>query len=198
MTLFTEQDYAALHRIVFRGDYPGYRPAVVESPNGDTKLDEGKKFAHIATKYLATYKDGWDRSVLLHHLHMAHNRACEVAVQSGLVPEAFLPSFEHGALRVLEYPPMASSAYHTDFDLFTLNLYRNVPNMGLGQDPVHMGELGELIGLGSARGHQVFGQCNVQHSLVYFAIPAPFSVLPDGRTVGTWLNERITRSRYDR
>jgi hypothetical protein len=43
------------------------------------------------------------------------------------VPREFMPSYEHSALRVLEYPPGAGSAPHTDVGLLTLNLYRDQP-----------------------------------------------------------------------
>lgn len=53
--IFNAHDYAALHAAVFRPDYPGYKPDVVEAPNGDGKLDVRKRYAHVATKYL----DAW-------------------------------------------------------------------------------------------------------------------------------------------
>jgi hypothetical protein len=196
-TLFTAADYRQLHAIVFREDYPGYRPTVIEAPNGDpTARDTGKRYSHVAVKYVDKFKDGWARSVLLDYLWRAHNRATDVAEALGVRP-AFMPSFEHGALRVLEYPPMTTSALHTDFDLLTINCYRNMPNKGLGPDEVHMGELGELIGLGPARAHSVEPVADVQHSIVYFAIPNHEAVL-FGVAVGDWLKERIARSRYYR
>lgn len=208
-SFFTEQDYNVLHEVVFRADYPGYRPAVAEAPNGDGVLDTQKRYSHIATKYLKQFPAPGaphyrarmnERDMLETYLRAAHRRALEVAAASGLVPQAFLPSFEHSALRVLEYPAGASSAPHTDFDLFTLNLYRNVSNYGLGpvSMPVHMGELGEVLGLGPAFPHFVAPLDRVQRSIVYFCIPDHAAVLPSGQNAGEWIAERIARSRYDK
>jgi hypothetical protein len=194
--LFTADDYEHMHQLVFMPDYPGYRPNVVESPNGDGKQDVEKRYAHIAVKYLDQYRNGWNRSWLLDYLHRAHQRALVVATELG-VPEAYLPSLEYGALRVLEYPPNTGSHLHTDFDLFTLNLYRDVFNPGLGVVPmaIHMGEIGELVGLGNAFPHKVMPVSEPQRSIVYFAIPDHDAVLPGGLTVGQWISERVARSR---
>jgi hypothetical protein len=203
--LFTAADFAAMSAIVFRHDYPGYATArgVVEAPNGDGALDTDKRYAHVAMKYLRAWRDANPSGTmnlqycqLGHFLERAHARALQVAHDLG-VPDAFLPSFEHGALRVLEYPPGARGHMHTDFDLFTLNLYRNVPNPGLPAGLVHMGELGELIGgLGPATPHDIHPMAEVQHSIVYFAIPDHEAVLPGADvTVGEWIKERIARSR---
>jgi hypothetical protein len=84
VSLFTADDYARLHAIVFRPDYPGYRPEVVEAPNGDaTARDTGKRYAHIATKYLRNplWMPGTRKHarVMWEALLHAHNRATEVA-----------------------------------------------------------------------------------------------------------------------
>jgi hypothetical protein len=236
-TLFTAADYAALAAIVFRHDYPGFATArgVVEAPNGDPGArDTGKRYSHVALKYLQRYDSAGptEHEMLRFYLDRAFARATAVATALG-VPETFMPSFEHGALRVLEYPPGAGSHTHTDFDLFTLacwrdrpeGLVRQVPDMLPGQiipaysladldkvDPgLHLGELGELIGLGPATPHKVVSirgggaemllgpaGCPSQHSIVYFAIPDHAAVLHGGTTVGEWLAERLARSRYDR
>ena len=200
-TVFTEADYRALAAIVFLPDYPGNATArgVVEAPNGDGKLDATKRYAHVATKYLDKARGALtipDYQLLCGALLHAHEQAVQVATAWG-VQGVFLPCFNAGALRVLKYPAGAGSAVHTDFDLFTLNLYRNVPNPGLGgtSEPVHMGELGELLGLGPARRHHVEPLPVVQRSIVYFAIPDHAAVLPSGQTVGDWIAARIARSR---
>ena len=54
--MFTESDYKLLHSLVFQPDYPGYRPTLIEAPNGDDKLDVGKRYAHVSTKYLDRLK----------------------------------------------------------------------------------------------------------------------------------------------
>lgn len=211
-TLFTESDYHALAAIVFRPDYPGNATArgVVEAPNGDGKLDTTKRYSHVATKYLDKFKDGWQRGVLLNYLHIAHNRACEVAAELG-VPSAFMPSFEHGALRVLEYPAGASSEVHTDVGLLTLNLWRNLPecletyNTELGgwvpslagPPPYHLGRIAREIGIGPAAPHRVMGAPVPQHSLVYFAVPDWKATLPSGANLGEWLQGEMAKMRYD-
>jgi hypothetical protein len=203
VTLFTAHDYAALHRIVFSSTtpYPGYRPEVIEAPAGDAaRQDVGKRYAHVATKYLRQYDSHPGQHVVLTAaLDRAHGHAVQVALRLG-VPEAFLPSYEHGALRVLEYPPGTGASHvHTDSDLFTLNCYRNVPNEGLGQHmPVHMGRLGEQLGLGFAFAHHVNPMTEAQHSIVYFAIPDHAAVLPNGETVGEWIIRELAKMRYDR
>lgn len=210
MSLFTTDDYTRLHALVFRGDFPGYRPEVVEAPNGDaTARDTGKRYAHIATKYLDQYKDGWNRSVLLEALWRAHNRATNVAEALG-VPEAFMPSFEAGALRVLEYPPGMGSAAHTDVGLLTLNLYRDQPECLRTYDPelkswmvsgvpeYHLGRLARETGVGPAAPHDVIGSATAQHSLVYFAVPDHEAILPSGQRLGTWLDAEMAKMRYDR
>jgi hypothetical protein len=227
-TLFSAADYAALAAIVFRPDYPGNATArgVVEAPNGDPAArDTGKRYAHVAVKYLPTEYGDWteDHDWLYWKLSQAHARAVTIANALG-VPREFMPSRSAGALRVLEYPPGAGSAPHTDMDLFTLNLWRNMPTQVNSSDlpahvrdvepRMHIGELGELIGMGPATRHEVAPCHQVQHSIVYFAIPNHAAVLSDhplakaaagsdypnilvrGKTVGEWLAERLARSRY--
>jgi hypothetical protein len=203
MTFFTARDYAALHRIVFSTTtpYPGYRPEVIEAPAGDAaRQDVGKRYAHVATKYLRQYTAGTasDHQMLDHYLCRAHGHAVQVALRLS-VPEAFLPSYEHGALRVLEYPPGTGASHvHTDSDLFTLNCYRNAANAGLGSWPMHVGRLGEQLGLGPAYDHYVLPSTEAQHSIVYFAIPDHEAVLPSGETVGEWVARELAKMRYDR
>jgi hypothetical protein len=111
--------------------------------------------------------------------------------------------------------PGSGSAEHTDFDLFTVNLWRSTPEDHeqivihdggcYGPEPVwepgarefHIGELGELVGLGPATPHRVPARPYVQKSIVYFAMPdhdtwLPLEACP---TVGEWLKERMARSR---
>jgi hypothetical protein len=216
------QTYANLHSIVFSGNYPGYRPDVRELPNGDGKVDSEKRYAHIANKYLDQYlaqeggvSSNHDRlrDALLHATYLAW----DVAQTLG-VPAAFLPHLRYGALRVLEYPVGATSNLHTDFDLFTLMIYRDQPecfrtfDLGHHTAPpseqdrrlgearrlnaqLHIGELGEVLGLGPATPHEVIASERPQHSIVYFAIPDHAAVLPSGITVGAWIAERMSRSR---
>lgn len=212
--MFTKQDYEALHSLVFQDDYPGYRKEVKEIPNGDGKVDADKRYAHVATKYLSKSPS----LVLLRYLERAHELALEVARALG-VPAELTPRFTECALRVLEYPSGVGGHKHTDFDLFTLSLYRSEPaRLKLDQDsPVegwldrardlspglHIGELGELVGLGEATRHHVEPSTETQYSIVYFALPSPDAVVATGSplygsvplTAGAWLAERYARSR---
>lgn len=210
--MFDAADYQFLHGQVFREDYPGYQPTVVEAPNGDGNWDFEKRYAHIATKYLERVKagSGIDIYALDDYLTRANGLAVAIAVELG-VPRQFWPVKELGALRVLEYSAGADSADHTDFDLFTLMCYRNIPRKFEYTTPldshlekantlnqqIHFGEILELVCPSmKATGHKVdASQSRSQYSMVFFAIPDHDAVLPSGVTVGDWLKERMSRSR---
>ncbi len=234
-----KQQYDQLASIVFRLDadgkptYPGYRPEVKELPNGDGKVEADKRYAHVSNKNQITCAAEptptlreW--RLLDDALMAAHALAMRVAKALDVL-YSFLPEFRYGALRILEYPPQATSNLHTDFDLFTLMIYRDQPECFITYDTaphycppsdsdrrlgearklnaqLHIGELGELIGLGPATPHEVIASNEVQHAIVYFAIPDHAAVLPqsserllaDGPlTVGEWLTERMSRSRKE-
>lgn len=202
--VFTEDDYERLYSLVFRPDYPGYKPTIAEIPNGDGKVDAEKRYAHVAYKYFKTPAH-WK---LAPYLHTAHLKAEEMARASGVTRE-FMPVVEYGALRILDYPPGAISNRHEDFDLFTVMCYRDTPETFQSEHfnsracekmreinpQAHLGELSALIGLGPATPHWVLPSDKRQRSIVYFAIPDHAAVLPNGITVGDWLAERIARSR---
>lgn len=219
--MFTLQDYSALHSIVFRDGYPGYKPSVKEIPNGDGKIDADKRFAHVAPKYLTDAVSAADTFLLGSYLQAAHNVAERAAEIAG-IPAAFRPDIRYGALRVLDYPPGAVSNLHEDFDLFTLMMYRDQPRCFVSYDETkaaddarharrietidkirtvnaqaHLGQLGEAIGLGKATPHEVIAATAPQYSIVYFAIPDHDLILPTGETVRDWLNERMARSRTE-
>lgn len=203
----TDTDYRALHSIVFQPDYPGYRPNVVESPNGDGKWDREKRYAHIAEKYLDLMPPSYAKTFLFSVLFDAVVEAAVLWPDFGGT-SVFHPHYNYSALRILDYPPGATSAPHTDFDLFTLMLYRDQPEKFRyldGTEPpeaaqklsphIHFGELYEELGLGKATKHEVVASDVPQHSIVFFAIPDHAAVLPSGLTVGQWLTERMARSR---
>ncbi len=203
----------------------------------------GKRFLHVAPKY---NPPAW----AVEYLARAHYEACRVAEALG-VPAAYYPRTADGTLRVLEYPsaghqligglecrhcrepvplsdlcpalaPGAGTAEHTDFDLFTIVLWRSHPaDLQCAGHPadrlqleslspgLHIGEIGELVGLGPATPHRVPARPYAQKSVAYFAMPDHGALLPDrtvpgpygsgvqrGATVGAWLKERIARSRY--
>jgi hypothetical protein len=201
--IFTANDYQTLRSLTFRADYPGNATArgVVEVPHGDGNVDAQKKYAHVALKYILQ-PDAEGRPdmaegeyTLYKYLARAHDEARHIAAGQN-VPYEFWPMFHAGALRVLYYPAGVGGHLHTDFDLFAVNLWRSHPNPGLGGGRYHIGEIGELVGLGPAEPHYVAPLPEPQLALVYFAIPDHAAVLPSGQTVGAWLDERIKRSRY--
>jgi hypothetical protein len=215
--IFTTSDYTSLSALVFRSDYPGNATArgVVESPHGDGQLDAQKRYAHVAAKYIEQLPAGpqfsnsfgyqyqtnfWcgpPLSILRITLEHAATRAYQIALELHISP-AFTPSYSHSALRILEYSAGVGGHEHTDFSLLTVNCYRNVPNPGLPDVEVHIGELGELLGLGPAMPHRVDPLPVVQQSIVYFAVPDHSARLPSGESVGEWIAERKERSRYVR
>ncbi len=201
---FNASEYAELHGLVFREDYPHKPPA--EIPNGDGKVDS-KRYRHVALKYLPGFGTARERNALIAYLTYAHECA-ELVADALAVPAAFRPDLRYGALRVLEYAPCDFSHEHTDFNLYTLALYRDrpecfhrgaewtdIPTAALALNRgLHLGQLGEAVGLGSATRHSVSASAETQHSIVYFAIPdhdAPIGAA----TVRLWLNERMARSR---
>lgn len=215
MTSWTRQDYDLLHSLVFRDGYPGYKPDVVELPNGDGKADVSKRYAHIATKYLQPRRrpSSHPANIPWEYLNRAFKSAQEVVSSLGCQVPIDLNAC---ALRVLEYPPGAGSELHTDFDLFTITLFRE-PKENVRWShaatatpspresySIHIGELGEIFGLGPATPHWVEPSDQVQRSIVFFALPGHDVTLPgyelacepeSPRTVGDWLAERMARSR---
>lgn len=220
--MFDAEDYRTISDIVFRKDYPGYRPAVIESPNGDDNWDSDKRYAHVAEKYLEKYQNRYETVALRSYLNKANDTAVKVAIELG-VPKTFWPDVRYGALRILEYKPRAVSNPHVDFDLFTLMCYRNIPecfeytNMlsrdGVGSivadrplldaneisKQIHFGEILEMVmPTHQATEHQVVAdEHRTQYSIVYFSIPDHDAVLPNGTTVYDWITERMERSRKE-
>lgn len=209
---FDEDDYQRLHSRLFDvhcgPPYPGYRPNVVEYPNGDRNAGT-YRYAHIALKYLPGWGDASDRTLFMWALCEAHYRAEYVYDALGGPPE-FRPDIRYGALRVLEYEPGAYSPVHTDASLFTLHLYRNqfdafvrdhsgvapVSERALAINPgLHMGRLGEICGLGKAVPHWTEPTTGRQLAIVYFAIPDWAAKLPGGETVGPWIDRTIAAMR---
>ncbi len=200
MHLFSQLDYEKLCTL-FAPGYAGYKPEVLEAPNGDGKVDAAKRYLHVALKY---NPPEWAR----YFLARAHFEACRIAEAIG-VPADFYPKVENGTLRVLDYPAGAGSAEHTDFDLFTVHCYRSTPQdfvrVGYGHtalrlaeaiDPdVHFGDIGQEIGLGPATRHLVPARPYPQQAIVYFAMPANDARMPDGSRAIDWIADRYKRSR---
>ena len=193
---FTKEEYDDIYSLTFdTPGYAGYRPTVQEAPNGDGKWDEEKKYAHVATKYLP-------RGELMVYYARAFEEACRVSRDLAL-PHRLWPSWSNSCLRILDYPPGAESAEHTDLDLFTIQLYRDHPEGFIRTGTVdqadesvstgiHFGEMAEVAGIRKAMPHKVQGLDVRQKSIVFFVIPSPEATLV---TAGQWLEERYARSR---
>lgn len=190
--------------------YAGYRPTVRERPAGDARTDTEKRFLHIGLKY---NPEDW----ALEYLHRAHAYAWAAAEERGC-PAVALPSIENGTLRVLYYPQGAGGVEHCDFDLITLNCWRD-PIEGVeafdadGWTPaykrVHYGELARIYGWLPETPHRIVPMQTEQRSIVYFASPAMATPLPKPYTFpaiegfsektvttsGEWQIERTNRSR---
>lgn len=187
---FEAHDFDSLATL-YRTSYAGYKPNVFELADGKTR-DAGKRYLHVALKY---DPPNW----AVRYLARAHFHACRVAEALG-VPPAWMPAVENATLRVLEYPPGAGTAEHTDFNLFTIVCWRSHPaDLELGRAAtrdvmghssaarraaealapgLHIGELGERCGLGPATPHRVPARPYTQKSIVYFASPAMGTPLP--------------------
>ncbi len=210
MNLFTTQDHYTLSTLFTHGPgerpYPGYKPEQLEAPNGDGKIDTGKRYLHVALKYNPPPWAVW-------YLARAYFEACRIAEAIG-VPAAFYPKVENGTLRVLEYPAGEGSAEHTDFDLFTVHCYRSTPEDFVIRRPgvdmrtterrgraeaidphVHFGDIGQEVGLGPASPHSVPARPYPQKAIVYFAMPANDARMPDGSRAIDWIADRYARSR---
>jgi hypothetical protein len=223
--IFTPLDYVNAHRAVFALDangapqWPGYTPQIKEIPAGNGLVDSDKRYAHVKAAHFDRFREDlgpFTQEQINHLFYLFNNgftRAIEVAVLLGVPPE-FWPAQEACALRVLEYPPMVGSHFHTDFDLLTVNCFRSdggacmevdetsKANLGVEQAPadVHLGELYDLItqspqGREQATVHRIDSDTRCQFSIVFFALPKHSAVLPSGVTVGAWLSERYQRSR---
>ena len=196
--------------LVFRPDYPGYKPDVKELPNGDGKIDD-KKYAHIALKYLAGFGSSIERNTLLRGaLPRARARGWRVA-DAFEVPQAYRPDMRYdGPSGCWTMLPAESSHPHRDFNLFTLQLYRDKPQnlvADLSGIPEAVQELnkqcviGEMGGAARARSPATLHQVTplkkaTQNSIVYFAIPDWDAQLPGiegapGESVKSWLNRRM-------
>jgi hypothetical protein len=208
MRLFDRNDFDDLCNLFYLPGYTGYKPDVLEAPNGDGKIDAKKRYLHVALKYNPP-------EFAREYLARAHFEACRIAEAVG-VPAEFYPKVENGTLRVLEYPVGAGSAEHTDFDLFTVHCYRSTPEDFVRVDAVdpraeavdpdvHFGDIGEAIGLGRATRHLVPERDYPQQAIVYFAMPAngarmpdaacSLANLPNGTTAIDWIADRYKRSR---
>jgi isopenicillin N synthase-like dioxygenase len=177
-----------------------------------------KRYLHVAPKY---HPPPWAAD----YYDRAFAEACRVATALG-VPAAYRPHEAYCALRVLEYPPGAGTVEHTDSDLFTIVLWRStpedleiprktvpVPTQGhverycaaIAMSPgMHIGKIGELVGLGPATPHRVPARPYAQKSIVFFAIPdhaavihKPWGPVADEVTVGEWLDRELAKMRYE-
>jgi len=214
---FDDAAWADLARLFDTPGYAGYKPDQGESPNSDGKVDIGKRYLHVAPKYNPPL---WAQN----YVAAAHYEACRIA-EKLKVPDAFYPRHENSTLRVLDYPAGTGTVEHTDFDLFTVNLWRSTPEdheqhevrthdgarwWTSGTPSHHTGRIGTLVGMGDASPHRVPARDYPQRAIVYFAMPAMAAAFPcvvferdaDGnsvpcRTVKEWLAVVYSQSRVD-
>jgi len=213
---FTEKDWRHVADMTFTEAYPGYKPGVIESPNGDGVWDTSKEYTHIAAKYLNSEwgeENPLDATYLMDLLFDWVQTGKNVALRLGL-PIQYWPTISDSTIRLLAYPPGAGTALHTDFDLFTLPMYRNIittyeatfveekdmPWENIDQfNRLHIGELMAEINPHAyvATQHLVKADPRDRHqySAVFFAMPSLEAVLPSGLTVSEWLLFRKARSR---
>lgn len=211
----TDTQMFTLLNTVFRDEWPGFKPNVIESPDGNAQWDTEKLYSHINKAYYSKVDHGkqWVFNTPMEiHKQWCHY-ARHVAMRLGVPPE-FWPQDEDSTIRILMYPPGASTARHTDFDLFTLPMYRNITECYTGvfdEDTIfeevntfqrlHIGELlHEINPTFKATPHFVKPdeRRRWQYSAVFFAIPDHHAMLPNhGPTVGEWLEERKGRSRRE-
>jgi hypothetical protein len=174
--IMTAHEFGKLAAMLFDKDWPGLGKRQ-EGRHGDTR------YSHAALKYMNQARRGGQDPQVLQLIHAAWQkaflRACELAVEMGLP----LPDGDDSTLRILEYAPGASFDEHTDFCLFTVNLFRNYPNGGIPDTEVHIGQLGAMYGYDPTP-HSVHPrEWGYQYSAVFFAMPRLDLVLPNGRTV---------------
>lgn len=199
----TRETFDLLATYAFSARNPGYKPAVREAPNGDGVWDEQKEYAHIAPKYFTPDTPLEVRKIYDDVLAYAEAMCLRLGLPDGVFPGP------DSTLRLLRYPPGATTAPHTDFDLFTLSLYRSHTNAFayLGGDcaelqrareispGIHFGELmTEITGV-PATEHETWPLHVPSVSAVFFVIPPHEFVVPSGVTVGEWIKERVARSR---
>jgi hypothetical protein len=203
----TARQFEELSTFAFSSQNPGFKPAVIESPNGDGVWDAQKQYAHIALKYFDRCTPSHVRVAYLLALDEANRIIRRMGLPAGVV------AGDDSTLRLLRYPPGATTAPHTDFDLFTLSLYRSHVGAFVyrqAYEPellskarqfspgIHFGELmTEILGdfHAPATRHETVALDVPSFSAVFFVIPPHEYVLPSGLTVGEWLKERIARSR---
>jgi isopenicillin N synthase-like dioxygenase len=192
-------EFEKIYQEVFSPTFTGYSPAIAEAPNGDSRIDLQKRYSHLNHRTLPSARDN-----VKTFLAEVFSRCMRVALEHARImniPYAFMPSAEDSTLRLLEYPPGATSSEHTDFDLFTINLYRSHEDLIVPKMPVHFGELADIVSKGwlKAVPHHVTAHLTqTQRSAVFFVMPALSACLPNGMTVREWVAERKTRSRVQK
>jgi hypothetical protein len=228
--IFSRLDYASLHSLFETPGYAGYRPEVAEAPNGDGKVDVAKRYLHVALKY---NPPEW----VLPYLARAHFEACRVAealdvpdayyprVENGTLRVLEYPPGA-GSERHTDFDLFTILCWRSTPDDLKIDRSGFVEKASTSAhvgdaafkgarqptatelDPhLHIGEIGEIVGLGPATPHSVPARGYPQYSIVYFAMPANAARLPGhrfmngpvpntpGQTVAEWLKERYARSR---
>ena len=206
--ILNENDYDIISDICFKSDYPGYTPLIIEAPNGDNNWDNNKLYAHISPKYLSRYNNKYNSNILWHYYNKSIIEGTRICKLLNLSKDYY--PVEDSTLRILKYPAGSTTAPHTDFDLFTLSLFRNIKDTfkyldksepellkfaKQNSDGIHFGEIMTEINGCQATKHKVISCDEIQNSMVFFVVPNHYSKLPSGISVGDWINERKIRSR---
>lgn len=186
----------------FSASNPAYRPEVREAPNGDGRIDHGKRYAHVNPH---RYRHSVE---LIEYYQLEFEKAATISRLLGLPAPG-----SDSTLRFLEYPPGVGGEGHLDFSLFTRLCYQSCSGLVVepaahasvalvrdltGERLLHMGEIATLINPGyQPTWHWVEPRALGRRSIVFFAIPDHAYVLPSGQTVGDWIAERKSRSRVN-
>ncbi len=141
------------------------------------------------------------------------NRVSRGAIDAALLSDATPPTGRRRSERGYDLAaevgrPAGGASVHARTDGGTSEGSSTLDRARLISPGLHIGELGELVGLGPATPHRVPARPYAQKSVVYFAMPDHAARLPRAyepmqdrpepptQTVGEWLRERVARSRY--
>lgn len=183
----------ALFDEAFSAHNDGYRPEMREAPNGDGRVDYGKRYAHVNPHRYSHSQD------MIAYYWREFALAERVSAELHLPPPG-----PDSTLRFLEYPPGVGGERHTDFSLFTRLCYQSRTGLVVEgpkeecEPLLHIGEIAQLIRPTLvANPHYVEAGSALRRSVVFFAIPRHEYMLPSGLTVGEWIAERKARSRIN-
>jgi hypothetical protein len=183
--MITKDEFYKIKDIVFKEDYPGYVPVEEELKDFDVDLSIERSHASIKPSVLDQYYHEQNKQFLSQIL----NREFDLAVRiSDLlkIPKQYGPCIDNSFIRILEYPSNCKTFSHVDKTLFTMTLYRDIPeNLHIfsGDEPsedikklnpqIHFGRIAEeLQCVKLASYHQAIVGNQREYSSVYFVLPS--------------------------